>query len=69
METEQSIRHVFHGPFKNGCSFGLWQLNEGWDFGPLATIAEIQRGKRYSAKAKQERLHGFTPSATLAVVF
>jgi len=65
METEQSIRHVFHGPLTVAVS--ALQLNEGWDLG-LATIAEIQRGKRYSAKAKQERPMG-SPHQQLLLSF
>jgi 8-oxo-dGTP diphosphatase len=65
METEQSIRHVFYGPLT--VSVSALQLNEGWDLG-LATVEDIKRGKRYSAKAGQERPLG-SPHQQLLLSF
>lgn len=51
-QKEQVTRHVFYGPLT--VSLHQLELNEGWDFG-LWTVAEIQQGERYSAKANQVR--------------
>ncbi|MBE9168043.1 NUDIX hydrolase [Pleurocapsales cyanobacterium LEGE 06147] len=46
------IRHVYHAPLK--VSLDELVLNEGWDLG-LVKLEDIQRGKCYSAKARQEK--------------
>lgn len=44
----QIIRHVFHGPLT--VPIHDLELNEGWDLG-LLSVADIQRGDRYSERA------------------
>jgi 8-oxo-dGTP diphosphatase len=65
METEQSIRHVFYGPLLVPVTD--LELHEGWDLG-LCTVADIQRGQRFSAKANQERPIG-TPHQQILLSF
>lgn len=55
METDQSIRHVFHGPLL--MPVAELELNEGWDLA-LVTVEDVYRGQRYSAKAAAERPMG-----------
>jgi 8-oxo-dGTP diphosphatase len=51
-QDPQVIRHVFHIPLI--VSLEELQLCEGWDMG-LLTVAEIQRGDRYSEQAQSVR--------------
>lgn len=51
-EAEQAVRHVFYGPLV--VSIDELDLREGWDLG-LWTVADIQRGDRYSERAQQTR--------------
>lgn len=51
-ETDQVVRHVFHGPLCVGVE--SLTLMEGWDLG-LWTVEEIHRGQRYSERAGQVR--------------
>lgn len=46
------IRHVFYAPLT--VTLEQLELKEGWDFG-LVTLAEIEAGCRYSAKAGMVR--------------
>lgn len=55
METEQSIRYVFHGFLT--VPVAALELNEGWDL-DLVTVADVDKGRRFSAKANQERPMG-----------
>lgn len=55
MESEHSIRHVFHGPLT--VSVGDLDLQEGWDLG-LVSVEDIKRGWRYSVRAQEERPMG-----------
>jgi 8-oxo-dGTP diphosphatase len=65
IESEQVIRHVFHGPLL--VSVDDLELNEGWDLG-LWTIEDIHRGNRYSARANQARPMG-TPHQQILLSF
>jgi 8-oxo-dGTP diphosphatase len=47
-ETDQVVRHVFHGPLP--VAVETLDLQEGWDLG-LWTEADIRQGQRYSAQA------------------
>lgn len=49
---EISIRNIFYGPLT--APIDQLELNEGWDLA-LWTVAEIQRGDRYSENAQQVR--------------
>lgn len=51
-EDTEVVRHVYHGPLM--VDLQELVLNEGWDLG-LLTLADIQRGDRYSDQAKQVR--------------
>ncbi|GAB4461662.1 MAG: NUDIX hydrolase [Elainellaceae cyanobacterium] len=51
-ETEEVVRHVFHGRLE--VSVEALQLNEGWDLG-LLSLEDIRRGDRYSERAGQVR--------------
>ncbi len=51
-EHQNIVRHVFYGPLT--VPIDALELNEGWDLG-LWTVADIQRGERFSAVANQVR--------------
>lgn len=51
-EDDQVCRHVYQGVLT--AELRDLTLGEGWDF-DLATVAEIQRGDRYSVRAQQVR--------------
>lgn len=51
-EDEQVVRHVFSGPLL--VPINELDLREGWDLG-LWTVADIERGDRYSERARQTR--------------
>ncbi|MEB3290070.1 MAG: NUDIX hydrolase [Leptolyngbya sp.] len=55
METDQVIRHVFHGPLT--VEVTALTLMEGWDLA-LWTEAEIRQKQRYSEQAGQVRWLG-----------
>ncbi len=55
METDQVVRHVFHGLLTVGLE--ALTLMEGWDLA-LWTEAEIRQGQRYSEQAGQVRSLG-----------
>lgn len=48
-------RNIFYGPLT--VPLEALELNEGWDMG-LWSVAEIQKGERYSEKAQQVRTIG-----------
>jgi len=60
-EHENIVRHVFYGPLTVPPE--QLQLNEGWDLG-LWTIADVERGERFSPIANQVRPLG-SPHRTL----
>ncbi|WP_204137885.1 NUDIX domain-containing protein [Halomicronema sp. CCY15110] len=64
-EHENIVRHVFYGPLEVPPE--QLQLNEGWDLG-LWTVADIQRGEKYSPVAHQSRPLG-QPHRTLLLRF
>lgn len=64
-EHENIVRHVFYGPLVVPPT--QLQLNEGWDLG-LWTVADIERGEKYSAMANQVRPLG-APHRTLLLRF
>ncbi len=51
-EDERVVRNIFYGPLE--VPLAQLELNEGWDMG-LWTVADIQRGERYSAAAAEVR--------------
>lgn len=51
-EFDHAIRNVFQGPLM--VPVHQLELNEGWDLG-LCTVADIQRGARFSEKAGEDR--------------
>jgi 8-oxo-dGTP diphosphatase len=61
----QVIRHVFYAPLT--AAVEDLDLQEGWDLG-LFTIADIQRGDRYSERAAQVRPLG-TPHQKILLDF
>ncbi|WP_225907398.1 NUDIX hydrolase [Leptolyngbya sp. BL0902] len=52
METEQVIRHVFHGPLT--VAVESLTLMEGWDLA-LWTVGDILQGQRYSERSGDVR--------------
>ena len=52
LEAESVVRHVYHGPLVVPVDSLL--LTEGLDLG-LWSVDDIRQGKRYSARAKEER--------------
>jgi 8-oxo-dGTP diphosphatase len=54
-ESEEVVRHVFHGPLVVPVADLV--LTEGLDLG-LWTVEEVKRGRRYSAKAGEDRPMG-----------
>lgn len=64
-EHENIVRHVFYGPLV--VPPAQLQLNEGWDLG-LWTVADIERGEKYSPIANQVSPLG-TPHRTLLLRF
>lgn len=51
-ESETVVRHVFYGALMTPVE--TLELHEGWDLG-LFSLADIERGDRYSERAQQVR--------------
>ncbi len=64
-ESDTVVRHVYHGPL--GVPVESLVLTEGLDLG-LWTVEDIHRGKRYSARAGEDRPIG-TPHQQLLLSF
>jgi len=64
-EHENIVRHVFYGPLV--VPPAQLQLSEGWDLG-LWSVADIERGEKYSPIADQVRPLG-PPHRTLLLRF